>query len=97
MDAVIEKDLALDEMETTLIMRGNDRGKWECFTNDKVMMRRLEKAGAMFLKGDEYGKWYDLAVNQVTLRRPMELSDEAREERRARARRNLAPARNAQS
>lgn len=94
MDAVAEKDLARDEMETTLIMRGDDRTKWECFSNDVVLQRRLEKAGATFIKGDIYGKWYDLAVNQVTLRRPMELSDEARERRRAQAKRNLAPARN---
>lgn len=82
----MEDTLALDEMETTLHMYGNKRSVWEVFSSDKIMQRRIEKAGATLVKEDEYGKWYDIPSNRISFRKPREVSDEDLEKLRERGR-----------
>lgn len=81
-------NLTLQEMETCLIMSADDRGTWHIYSDDAVMQRRLEAAGATLVRDatNGEGKHYTLPANQVTFRKPRVLSDEQREQLAARMR-----------
>jgi len=57
------------ERETHLNLVADDRGMWHVFSDDPVMIRRLDKiATATQIVGQ--GKQYKLQANQVILRKP---------------------------
>jgi hypothetical protein len=90
-------ELSLDERETHLSLVASDRvsgSGWEIYTDDPVMMRRIESAGAILTREiPGGGRFYRMAQNQVRFHKPMRsLSDEERAERGV----NLAKARSAQ-
>lgn len=87
--------LTLAEMETHLNLVGDDRNTWHVYSDDPVMMRRLETIGATVTKTEKSGgKHYTLPANQVTLRKP---SKPLSAERKAQQAANLSQARAALS
>ncbi len=80
-------ELTNEERETHLNMTADARGVWEVFSDDPVMMRKLERIGAQVVREDPPGKHYRLTANQVTLRKvpaKREVSEAERQERRER-------------
>lgn len=72
-------DLSNAERETMLNMPADDRSGWIVFSDDPVMMRKLEKANAEFVRNVGAGKEYRLKAEQVTFRRgKKQLSEEAK-------------------
>lgn len=68
--------LTLAETETHLNMTADDRSVWIVFSDDPVMMRRLDRIGE-FVRVVGAGKEYRLSATQVTLRaKKKPLSDE---------------------
>lgn len=62
--------LTLEEMETHLSMAADDRHTWAVYSDDPVMIRRLESIGATFVRETHGGgRHYTLPDNQVTLRK----------------------------
>lgn len=62
--------LTLQEQETHLNMTADDRGTWYCYTDDPVMIRRLDSIGAELTKKETYGGChYVLRADQVLLRK----------------------------
>ena len=66
--------LTHDEQETAITQTAADReaGRgWLVYTDDPVMMRKLEKVGAVLENENEFspGKFYRLEQSQVSLRR----------------------------
>jgi hypothetical protein len=79
--------LSLEETETHLNMVADDRGIWYVYTDDPVMIRKMESIGATFVKSSGPGKHYTLRSNQVSLgkgRAKQDLTEEEREVRRQR-------------
>ena len=76
--------MMLTEQETHLSMTADDRQTWEVFTDDPVMMGRLDKiADAIKTVGE--GKVYRLRADQVLLRKGKRaVSDEQRRKARQR-------------
>lgn len=72
-------ELTNAERETHLSLIADNRGVWAVYSDDPVMMRKLEGIGARVVKV-EYGggKHYELAANQVTLRKPPKPMSDAR-------------------
>lgn len=70
--------LTLAEQETHLSMVAENRGEWAVYSDDPVMMRRLESIGASLVKEERGGgKHYTLRADQVTFRKgKRELSPE---------------------
>lgn len=64
-------NLTLAETETHLNMSADDRGTWHIYSDDAVMQRRIEAAGATLVRvaSDGIGKHYTLRANQVTIRK----------------------------
>lgn len=58
----------LEERETHLNMTGDDRQTWEVFTDDPVMIGRLDKISEAIKTVGE-GKVYRLRADQVLLRK----------------------------
>lgn len=87
-------NLILEERETHLSMTADNRGVWIVFTDDDVMMRRLEGANAEFIRTVGAGKEYRLKADQVTFRKgKRRVSEEQRaklSERLSRMRRNAS-------
>jgi len=81
------------ERETHINMTADDRGTWEVFSDDPVMIARLDKITTA-VREVEGGKFYRLPANQVTLRKPKKpLTDKQRQklaERLAKARNGTA-------
>lgn len=60
----------MSERETNLNLSADDRGTWGVFTDDPVMIAKMEKVGAEFVrdaKGGE-GKFFKLRADQVVIR-----------------------------
>ena len=70
-------NLTNEERETHLNMVASDRTLWEISTDDPVMIARLEKVGATFVREDFSGntRFYTLPANQVSIRRAVVMSD----------------------
>lgn len=62
--------LAPSEKETHLSMTADDRSVWHIYSDDEVMQRKLEAAGAMVVLDDGLGKHYELPASRVTFRKP---------------------------
>lgn len=72
-------DLSNAERETMLNMTADDRSGWIVFSDDPVMMRRLETANAEFVRNVGVGKEYRLKTEQVLIRKGKRVvSDEQR-------------------
>lgn len=72
-------DLSNAERETMLNMPADDRSRWIVFSDDPVMMRRLENANAEFVRNVGAGKEYRLRADQVLIRKGKRtVSDEQR-------------------
>lgn len=72
-------DLSNAERETMLNMPADDRSSWIVFSDDHVMMRRLEGANAEFIRNVGAGKEYRLKAEQVLIRKGKRtVSDEQR-------------------
>jgi hypothetical protein len=82
-------ELKLTERETCLIMSAADRSCWMIFSDDPVLIKRLESIGATFTHAVGQGRYYSLPASSVTLRKPSTLSQEERERRGARLRKSL--------
>lgn len=66
-------NLTLEEQETHLSMTGDDRKTWYIYSDDPVMQRRLEAAGAEMVKEEENGcggKSYIMPASRVKFRKP---------------------------
>lgn len=62
--------LTLQEMETHFNMSADNRATWHVYSDDPVMMRRLESVGATFVRGDSFGgKHYTLRADQILIRK----------------------------
>lgn len=61
-------NLTNEERETHLNMVASDRGQWIVFSDDPVMIRRLERIGAEFIRDVGQGKEFRLRSEQVLLR-----------------------------
>lgn len=79
-----------EERETHLSMTADDRSIWIVFSDDPVMMRRLD-AIAEFVRNVGEGKEYRLRADQLTLRRGKRQLSEAQ---RAKLAKRLAAMRN---
>lgn len=63
-------NLTLQEQETHLNMTADDRGTWYCYTDDPVMIRRLDSIGADLTKREAHGGChYVLRADQLLLRK----------------------------
>jgi hypothetical protein len=72
----------LEEAETHLNMTGDNRTVWECFSDDPVMVGRLDKIATAYKDNGVGGKWYRLEARQVLIRAvpaPRKLSVEQRQ------------------
>lgn len=78
-------NLSNAERETHINMTAEDRSKWAVFTDDPVMIRKLDKIAKCTGKHGE-GKYYELDKAQVSLRKKRVLTEEQKEEARARGR-----------
>lgn len=80
-------DLTLEERETAIVGNAGDRGVWRIYSDDPVMIGRLEKLG---MKGvereDGIGKEFLVTANQVSFRRERIMTEEERRIRGDRAR-----------
>lgn len=61
-------DLLLEERETHLNLIAADRSTWEVYTDDPVMIKRLDKI-VTAIKTTNNGKFYQLRSDQVVLRK----------------------------
>lgn len=83
-------DLTLEERETAVMQNASDRGKWVIYTDDPVMIAKLERLGMpAVVRADGIGREYIVDANQVSFRRKRVLSEEEKERRRERARRSF--------
>jgi hypothetical protein len=79
-------ELANEERETHLNMTGDNRGLWVCFSDDPVMMKKLD-AVALFVEAIGQGKEYHLRADQLSFRKgKRQLSDERKAQLAARMR-----------
>lgn len=69
-----------EEIETQFYQNAADRHSWECYTDDKVWMRRLDAIGAELVREHEGGgRSYKLRGDQVLIRKGKRaVSDEQR-------------------
>ena len=81
------EDLKLDERETHISQSADDRSKWVVYSDDAVMLTRIDK---MMEKDDTItreslgvGFQYTLSKRHVSLRVPRKVSDEERERLKA--------------
>lgn len=65
----MSNDLSSAERETMLNMAADDRSGWIVFSDDDVMMRRIESANAEFVRVVGAGKEYRLRADQVLIRK----------------------------
>lgn len=79
-------ELTLAEMETHLNMTADNRNEWVMTSDDPVMCRRFEAIGAKFVRTIGQLREYTIPANQISLRKPSNLTPEERRERTARAR-----------
>lgn len=64
------RDLANAERETHLNMVAGDRDTWHVYSDDPVMMTRLERIGAKPVREESHGgKHYTLRADQLLLRK----------------------------
>lgn len=85
-------NLALEERETHLSMTADDRSLWAVYTDDPVMARKLERAGAKLVKREKTGgRHYTIPASQVSFRKPRPAMTEAQ---KAEAAKRLSEARN---
>lgn len=64
------KRLSLEEQETHLNMSADNRGAWAVYSDDAVMMRKLERVGARLVREEESGgRHYELRADQVLIRK----------------------------
>jgi hypothetical protein len=73
-------ELSNSERETHINMVADDRSVWAIFSDDPVMIRKLERVGAVLIRTVHGGgKHYTLPANQISFRNPPRvLSDEER-------------------
>lgn len=76
--------LTIHERETHLNMPADDRSTWIVYTDDPVMIRRLNKIATAESASGE-GFYYRLHKSQVTLRKKRVLTDAHRAKLRANA------------
>ena len=69
-------DLSNAERETHMNLTADDRGTWEVFSDDPVMINRLDKICEAY-RVTSTGKHYRLPDKQVTLRKPKKPMSEA--------------------
>jgi hypothetical protein len=83
--------LTLAEKETHFNMTADDRSIYHIYSDDEVMMRKLESIGAKLVKTEAHGgKHYTLPASQISLRKPRAPMSEAQ---KAKLSRQLAKAR----
>jgi len=71
--------LTNEERETHLNQTADDRSTWELFSDDPVMIARIDKLGIVGIPVGE-GKCYTLDKSQVSIRKKRTpMSDEQRE------------------
>jgi len=73
-------ELSNEERETHLSLVADNRSTWHVYSDDPVMLRRLESIGAKLVRvaSNGIGKHYELPANQVTLRRPVAAMSDAK-------------------
>ena len=77
--------LSKAERETHINMVADDRTQWEVFSDDEVMLRRLEAIGAECIGEVGEGRRYRLAASQVRFHKlPVQMTAAQRAERAAR-------------
>lgn len=69
-------NLSNAERETHFNLVADDRNTWEVFSDDPVMIARLDKICTAY-RVTETGKHYHLPDSQVTLRKPKKPMSEA--------------------
>ena len=70
-------NLTLAEQETHLNMVADDRSVWHVYSEDPVMIKRLDKI-AIATRETATGKHYELDKTQVQLRKKRELTESQR-------------------
>ena len=67
------------EMETHINQTADNRNEWELFTDDPVMLKKMDRLGIVGIPVGE-GKCYTLDKSQVSIRKKRTpMSDEQRE------------------
>lgn len=61
--------LVLEERESHLNMTGDDRTKWEFFTDDPFWIRKMKTLGIQPIKSVGEGFIYTIPASQVTIRK----------------------------
>jgi hypothetical protein len=80
-------DLTLEERETAITQSAADRSRWIIYTDDPVMITKLERLGMpAVVRVDGIGREYIVEANQVSFRRKRIMTEEQKEKRREQAR-----------
>jgi len=88
MTKVKMRDLTLEERETAVMQSADDRGTWKIYTDDPVMIAKLERLGMpCVIREDGIGREYIVEANQVSFRRKRIMTEEEKKIRGDRARR----------
>lgn len=80
-------ELSNAERETHLNLVADDRSTWIVYSDDPVMIRKLDRIGAKLVKAEGFGKHFELDAKQVLLRKAPQkrnLTDEQKAELRER-------------
>jgi hypothetical protein len=86
MTKVKMRDLTLEERETAIMQSADDRGTWKIYTDDPVMIAKLERMGMpAVVRDDGIGREYLVEANQVSFRRKRVMSEDEKMKRRERA------------
>jgi hypothetical protein len=63
-------DLTLEERETAIVQNAADRSRWIIYSDDPVMIAKLERLGMpCVVRADGIGREYIVEANQVSFRR----------------------------
>lgn len=81
-------DLSLSERETHISQCADDRSKWEIYTDDSVMINKLNKIADGIPHGA--GMKYIIDGNQVSLRKKRKISNAERARLSAQAKANFS-------
>lgn len=70
--------LTLEEQETLIHMSATNRGVWEVYSDDSVLVGRLDKIATAYKENGHGGKWYRLEAGQIRFRPVLSLEQRAK-------------------
>lgn len=80
MSSLMKTKLTLEEMETAITQAADDRSKWNVYSDDPLMVKRLQSQGLIGTKvANSTGYEFTLPARWLSIRKPREYSAEQRE------------------